>query len=75
MFSELCEGHTESNRYTSVVIQEDFIEDPHLASGEAMLRQLGMIWMSWGTEARENDRNPSTNRLGSIKPSLGGDEK
>jgi hypothetical protein len=61
---------TQSDRYPGVVIQYDAVEGPDFVSSKPMLRELGVVRVFRGAEARENDWNPSAYSLRTIKDSL-----
>jgi hypothetical protein len=45
---------TQADRNASFVVHYCAVESPNIVTGEAMLRELGVIWMSRCTETRLN---------------------
>lgn len=61
---------TQPDRYPSVVIHYDTVEGPDFVSSKPVLGELGVVRVFRGTEAREDDRNPSAHSLRTIKNGL-----
>jgi len=61
---------TQPDRYPGVIIHYDAVKGPDFVSSEPMLRELGVVRVFRGAEAREDDRNSSAYSLRTIKNSL-----
>jgi hypothetical protein len=61
---------TQPNGYLGIVIHHDAVQGPSFVSREAVLGQLGVVWVFRGSEAWEDDGDPSAYCLCTIKDSF-----